>query len=55
MYPGSLIHFRQMLDAFRSEDFDIVPLEKRNRFLFMGNGITELEATGGQLAYYLEK
>jgi hypothetical protein len=55
MYPGSLIHFRKMLDAFRSEDFDIVPLNPQNRFTFMGNGLTELEATGGNLAYYLDE
>lgn len=53
MYSGSLIHFRQMLEAFRSEDFDIVPLNERNRFEFMGNGQTELELTGGKLGYYL--
>lgn len=55
MYPGSLIHFRQMLDAFRSEDFDIVSLNSQNRFTFMGNGFTELEANGGNLAYYIER
>ncbi|EGP86307.1 unnamed protein product [Zymoseptoria tritici ST99CH_1A5] len=54
MYPGSLIHFRQMLDAFRTEDFDIVPWNPKNRFTFMGNGFTELEAKGGNLAYYLD-
>ena len=44
-----------MLQAFRTEDFDIGYLNKQNRFGFMGNGITELEAQGANLAFYLEK
>jgi hypothetical protein len=43
-----------MLHAFRNEDFDIVPLNPQNRFTFMGNGLTQLETDGGNLAYYLD-
>ncbi|KXT11742.1 hypothetical protein AC579_5027 [Pseudocercospora musae] len=55
MYGGSILHYREMLDAFRSEDFDIAYLDEHNRFGFMGNGLTELEATEGKLGYYLDK
>lgn len=55
MYGGSVLHYRQMLDAFRSEDFDIAYLDKHNRFGFMGNGLTTLEANEGKLGFYLEK
>ncbi|KAF2216564.1 hypothetical protein CERZMDRAFT_109427 [Cercospora zeae-maydis SCOH1-5] len=55
MYAGSILHYRQMLQAFRTEDFEIEYLNKRNRFEFMGSGVTELETQGGNLAFYLEK
>ncbi|KXT02143.1 hypothetical protein AC578_5952 [Pseudocercospora eumusae] len=55
MYGGSVLHYREMLHAFRSEDFDIAYLDEHNRFAFMGNGLTELEASEGKLGYYLDK
>lgn len=39
MYAGSLNHYRQMLESFRTEDF-IIDYRGPNRFRFMGNGLT---------------
>lgn len=55
MYAGSVFHYRDLLEAFRTEDFDIRYLNRENRFGFMGNGINEHEARGGNLGEYLEK
>lgn len=52
-YPGSLVHWRLMLEQPRFEDYNIT-YRSRNRFEFMGNGFSELEVTGGDLAWYLE-
>lgn len=54
MYPGSLLHFKEMLEMLRTEDFTI-KYRTVNRFTFMGNGFTNQEITGGDLSYYLEK
>jgi cation diffusion facilitator CzcD-associated flavoprotein CzcO len=55
IYPGSLNHFRSMLEKERGEDFD-VKYRSANRFNFYGNGLTELDMTdGADLAFYLEK
>ncbi|KXJ85363.1 hypothetical protein Micbo1qcDRAFT_237511 [Microdochium bolleyi] len=52
-YPGSLVHWRLMLETPRFEDYDI-EYRSRNRFEFMGNGFTEKEVAGHDLAWYLE-
>lgn len=54
MYAGSTIHYRHMLQEFRTEDFDYTYTDPSNRFAFMGNGITQLEADGGNLGFYLD-
>lgn len=54
MYAGSTIHYREMLKEFRTEDFDYTYMTPENRFTFMGNGITQLEADGGNLGFYLD-
>ncbi|CAF2738780.1 unnamed protein product [Rotaria sp. Silwood2] len=53
-YPGSALHYKEMLDELRPEDFDI-KYNTRNRFSFMGNGFTKRESLGEDLSYYLEK
>lgn len=55
MYGGSGIHYRQMLEAFRTDDFDIEYIDKGNRFGFMGNGLTQVEVEGGDLSYYMTR
>lgn len=42
-----------MLETPRFEDY-IISYRSRNRFEFMGNGFTELETSGKDLAWYLE-
>ncbi|KAL2071056.1 hypothetical protein VTL71DRAFT_12291 [Oculimacula yallundae] len=49
MYAGSVVHFKQMLEDFRGEDFDFV-YNSRNRFRYMGNGISMIEEEGKDLA-----
>ena len=54
MYPGSTIHYKEMLDELRGEDFAI-KYKTPNRFSFMGNGFTEREINGEDLSFYLTK
>ncbi|ODM22507.1 hypothetical protein SI65_00095 [Aspergillus cristatus] len=53
MYAGSVIHYKEMLESFRTEDF-ILQYRSPNRFRFMGNGKTIREKNGGDLAYYIQ-
>ncbi|KAI1027851.1 hypothetical protein LB503_011861 [Fusarium chuoi] len=54
MYPGSVIHYKEILDEFRTEDF-MFKYTGGNRFRFMGNGLTFREKNGGDLAWYMRK
>lgn len=54
MYAGSVIHFKEMLEDFRGEDFDF-KYNSKNRFRYMGNGITMIEEEGKDLAWYVQK
>ncbi|KAL5592391.1 hypothetical protein FOBRF1_013417 [Fusarium oxysporum] len=54
MYPGSVIHYKEMLDEFRTEDF-VYKYTSGNRFQFMGNGMTFREKNDEDLAWYLLK
>lgn len=42
VYPGSRLHYCEMLDKVRYEDYNIT-YRGDNRFQFMGNGYTECE------------
>lgn len=55
MYAGSILHFKDILASFRTDDFEIVSRCPQNRFRFMGNGITQLEEAGGDLSFYVKK
>jgi hypothetical protein len=53
IYPGSMNHFREMLNGIRGEDFDIV-YNSNNRFTFVGNGLAKVDfAEDGDLSEYL--
>ncbi|KAG5762447.1 hypothetical protein H9Q72_009448 [Fusarium xylarioides] len=52
-YPGSLVHWRLMLENPRYEHYNI-QYRSRNRFEFMGNGFTLPEVNGGDVAWYLD-
>ncbi|UZP35149.1 hypothetical protein NXS19_002965 [Fusarium pseudograminearum] len=54
MYPGSVLHFQEMLQDFRTEDFNFEYTAK-NRFQFMGNGLTFRETNDGDLSWYMLK
>ncbi|KAJ4991813.1 steroid monooxygenase [Stagonosporopsis vannaccii] len=51
-WPGSALHYRQLVEEPRWEDYEIEYLHP-NRFHFLGNGRTEPEMTGGDVTYYL--
>lgn len=58
-WPGSALLYRAMIQELRPEDFEI-EYRGRNRFVFMGNGFTELEVRAMEdesvdLAFYVEK
>ncbi|KAH7012944.1 hypothetical protein EDB80DRAFT_638624 [Ilyonectria destructans] len=53
VWPGSSIHFMEMIDTPRWEDFEIVYIHS-NPFMFMGNGISQRETTGEDLTFYLD-
>ncbi|KAI2669724.1 hypothetical protein CBS147355_9718 [Penicillium roqueforti] len=53
LHVGSVIHYREILQDIRGEDFDI-DYRSRNEFRFLGNGMTQRETAGGDLSYYLK-
>jgi len=52
-YPGSLVHWRKLLENPRYEDFEL-SYRSKNRFQFMGNGFTLEEVDGRDLSWYLD-
>lgn len=55
MYPGSVIHYKEMTDTLRPEDFDI-DYKSSNSFKFLGNGLSRREVyeENPDLAYYIQ-
>ncbi|KAK7430518.1 hypothetical protein QQZ08_003037 [Neonectria magnoliae] len=54
MYAGSVLHYKEILESFRTEDFDI-EYNSSNRFKFMGNGFTMRDENGEDLGFYVCK
>lgn len=52
IYAGSTLQYMETLASPRWEDWTFVPLH-RNRFSYLGNGTSTVEATGGDRAYYI--
>ncbi|KAK0659414.1 putative sterigmatocystin biosynthesis monooxygenase stcW [Lasiodiplodia hormozganensis] len=52
VYPGSRLHFMELMKAPRYEDFEIVYWNE-NRFAFLGNGFEVRERDGRDITYYL--
>lgn len=52
LYAGSTLQFMETLASPRWEDWKFVPLYQ-NRFSFLGNGESSIEASGGDRAYYI--
>jgi hypothetical protein len=54
-WPGSSLHFLELMSSPRWEDFDIRYLSS-NKFTFLGNGRVKIEQEeGADLAYYLRE
>ncbi|KGO39456.1 hypothetical protein PEX1_081940 [Penicillium expansum] len=53
LHPGSRIHWFHMLQNFRGEDFEFTHWSK-NRFRYLGNGFSTLEAEGMNSTWYLD-
>lgn len=53
-WPGSSLSYLELMETPRWEDWDMTYCNK-NRFHFLGNGRTERELTGGDLAYYVQE
>lgn len=55
MYPGSVLHYKEILDTLRVEDFE-VKYRSNNRFKFLGNGLTQIEKDpeNSDLAFYIK-
>lgn len=54
IYPGSRLHFHELLREVRWEDYDLT-YGTNNRFQFLGNGFTELETSGeGDAVWYFD-
>lgn len=55
IYPGSFLHYRNILGHPRWEDYDYERLEGDDLFTFMGNGMTESDiAMDGNFAPYMD-
>ncbi|KAK4942831.1 hypothetical protein LTR66_014662 [Elasticomyces elasticus] len=52
LYPGSILHFKDLIESIRGEDFDIT-YHSKNQWSFLGDGFTQLEVDDGDLGYYL--
>lgn len=55
MYAGNVLHWKAIMESFRTEDFDIT-YNSPNIFAFMGNGFTKLdEDKEADLSFYLTR
>lgn len=52
MWPGSRLHFFEAMRTVRWEDFEVKTMEK-NRFAYLGDGLTAREYDGRDLSWYL--
>jgi hypothetical protein len=57
MYAGSVLHYKEILEEWRAEDFEF-EYRSKNRFSFMGNGLTIREVRNGpggeDLGFYVK-
>jgi hypothetical protein len=54
IYPGSRLHYFEMLKNVRYEDYEI-SYRSKNRFQFMGNGYTQIElSVDGDPVWYFD-
>jgi hypothetical protein len=55
LWPGSVLHLIRTLKEPRWQDYEYEYLNQRNTFGYLGDGWTEVEKTGGDVAYYLDE
>lgn len=55
VWPGSSLHYAEMIRSPRYEDYTIKYDNKHNMFAFMGLGFTKAQAEGGDLSPYITK
>ena len=53
LYPGSILHFKDLVANIRGEDFNIEYRNEKNMWGFLGDGFTQLEVDNGDLGYYM--
>jgi len=53
IWPGSRLHFLQILSEPRYEDYEIKYMNSRNMWSFLGNGFCTRETDGRDITYYL--
>ncbi|KAJ5949897.1 flavin-binding monooxygenase [Penicillium verhagenii] len=54
LWPGSTLHYLEALKEPRWEDWKFTRSEQsKNRFTYLGNGHSSVEALGGDLSYYI--
>ena len=54
LWPGSTLHFLEVLETTRWEDYDVKYNENVNRWSFLGNGLSSVEARKGDLSWYMK-
>lgn len=52
IWPGSRLHYLDVLKTPRYEDYDII-YRSANKFTYLGNGFSSKEFDGSDLSYYL--
>jgi len=55
IWPGSSLHYCEMVNSPRFEDYDIKYLDKKNMWSFMGLGFTKNQMVDGDHSPYLTK
>jgi hypothetical protein len=55
LWPGSVLHLIRTLQEPRWQDYDYKYLNAESMFGYLGDGWTEAEKNGGDVAYYLDE
>lgn len=53
IWPGSVPHYLELLENPRFEDYSWEYQDRENRWSFLGNGLSQREALGADLAWYI--
>ena len=55
LWPGSVLHLIRTLQEPRWQDYEYEYLNKASMFGYLGDGWTDIEKNGGDVAYYLDE